>query len=306
MVGLERDHFKVFDDRVEQTVTHFSMDDEPVAVGLVVDISGSMGSKLRVARHAAAQFFKAANPDDEFFLVEFNDTPRLVTRLTGNHEEIQNQLTFAQSKGRTALLDKANLTLEPGERLCLMGRNGAGKSTLLKVISGELKPDGGEIITAAQGLKVTQLPQDVPHDLAGTVYDVVADGVTVSASPARLVPTTAMAAMRNDGPSAATAFAIAARSAQPPIGSAPFSTLQPTWMRPASGPPATTRSCSSVRVTASLRTVSRVRVSLRAWFLGVLIMLLGERFARGRPSFSRFLYYRFPRRIHVMCKQLCT
>ena len=79
--------------------------------------------------------------------------------------------------GRTALLDKANLTLEPGERLCLMGRNGAGKSTLLKVIAGEVKVDGGEIVTAAQGLKVAQLPQDVPKDLAGTVYDVVADGL---------------------------------------------------------------------------------------------------------------------------------
>jgi ATP-binding cassette subfamily F protein uup len=78
--------------------------------------------------------------------------------------------------GRTALLDKANLTLDAGERLCLMGRNGAGKSTLLKVIAGEVKVDGGEI-QQEQGLKVTQLPQDVPRNLDGTVYDVVADGL---------------------------------------------------------------------------------------------------------------------------------
>jgi len=78
--------------------------------------------------------------------------------------------------GRTALLDKANLTLDAGERLCLMGRNGTGKSTLLKVIAGEVKVDGGEI-QQEQGLTVTQLPQDVPKDLAGTVYDVVADGL---------------------------------------------------------------------------------------------------------------------------------
>jgi VWFA-related protein len=111
VTGLEREHFKVFDDRVEQTVTHFAMDDEPVAVGLVFDISGSMGPKLRLARLAAAQFFKSANPDDEFFLVEFNDTPRLVTALTREFEEIQNQLTFAQSKGRTALLDAIMLAM---------------------------------------------------------------------------------------------------------------------------------------------------------------------------------------------------
>jgi ATP-binding cassette subfamily F protein uup len=57
-----------------------------------------------------------------------------------------------------------------------MGRNGTGKSTLLKVIAGELKVDGGEI-QQEQGLKVTQLPQDVPQDLAGTVCEVVAEGL---------------------------------------------------------------------------------------------------------------------------------
>jgi Ca-activated chloride channel family protein len=111
VTGLEKEHFKIFDDHVEQTLTHFSMDDEPVAVGLVFDISGSMGSKLRLARQAAAQFFKTANPDDEFFLVEFNDEVKLVTPLTRNIEEIQNQLTFAQSKGRTALLDALMLAM---------------------------------------------------------------------------------------------------------------------------------------------------------------------------------------------------
>jgi VWFA-related protein len=111
VTGLEKEHFKVFDDHVEQTVTHFAMDDEPVAVGLVFDISGSMGPKLRLSRMAAATFFKTANPEDEFFLVEFNDTPKMVVPLTQNVEEIQNQLTFAQSKGRTALLDAIFLAL---------------------------------------------------------------------------------------------------------------------------------------------------------------------------------------------------
>jgi VWFA-related protein len=111
VTGLETEHFKVFDDHVAQTITQFSMDDEPVAVGLVFDISGSMGAKLRMSRLAAAQFFRTANPDDEFFLVEFNDTPKMVVPITRDTEEIQNQLTFAPSKGRTALLDAIMLAM---------------------------------------------------------------------------------------------------------------------------------------------------------------------------------------------------
>ena len=111
VTGLEKEHFKIFDDKVEQTVTHFAMEDEPLAVGLVFDISGSMGPKMRRSRLAAAEFFRKANPEDEFFLVEFNDQPRLVVPLTRDAQEIQNQLTFAQSKGRTALLDAILLAM---------------------------------------------------------------------------------------------------------------------------------------------------------------------------------------------------
>jgi len=111
VTGLEREHFRLFDDRVEQNVTHFSMEDAPVAVGMVFDTSGSMGSKLRVSRAAAAQFFAQGNPEDEYFLVEFNDHPKLAVPLTSNPEDIQVRLTFSESKGRTALLDAIMLAL---------------------------------------------------------------------------------------------------------------------------------------------------------------------------------------------------
>ena len=116
VTGLEKEHFRIFDDKVEQTITHFAMEDEPVAVGLVFDISGSMGDKLRLSRMAASQFFETANTEDEFFLVEFNDQPRIVVPLTRDFEEIQNQLTFSQSKGRTALLDAIFLALHELKR----------------------------------------------------------------------------------------------------------------------------------------------------------------------------------------------
>jgi VWFA-related protein len=80
-------------------------------VGIVFDTSGSMGQKLEKSRQAVSQFFKSANPEDEFFLVEFNDRPELVNPFTTSLEEIQNKLTFTQSKGRTALLDAVYLAL---------------------------------------------------------------------------------------------------------------------------------------------------------------------------------------------------
>lgn len=111
VTGLEREHFRILDNKVEQTITQFAMEDEPLAVGLVFDTSGSMGDKLRRSRMAAAAFFQTANPDDEFFLVEFNDTPKLVVPLTHDAGEIQNQLAFVQSRGRTSLLDAIVLAL---------------------------------------------------------------------------------------------------------------------------------------------------------------------------------------------------
>lgn len=111
VTGLEREHFRLFEDKIEQDIKQFSSEDAPLSVGIVFDTSGSMGSKLQKSRQAVAQFFKTANPEDEFFLVQFNDRPNLAVPLTRNIEEIQNQLTFTQSKGRTALLDGVYLAM---------------------------------------------------------------------------------------------------------------------------------------------------------------------------------------------------
>jgi len=78
--------------------------------------------------------------------------------------------------GGPPLLDGIDLTIEPGDRLCLLGRNGSGKSSLLKVLAGEQRPDGGEILRP-QGLKVALVSQEVPPELRGTVFDVVCSGV---------------------------------------------------------------------------------------------------------------------------------
>ena len=105
VTGLDQDVFDILEDNVKQKIVSFGSEDAPLSVGIVFDTSGSMGPKLEKSRQSVTEFFKTANPEDEAFLVEFNDRPELVTPLTHNLEEIQNRLTFTQSKGRTALLD---------------------------------------------------------------------------------------------------------------------------------------------------------------------------------------------------------
>jgi Ca-activated chloride channel family protein len=105
VTGMEKENFRLFEDKVEQEIAYFASFDAPLSVGLVFDASGSMGSKLSKSRQAAAQFFKTANPEDEFFLIQFNDRPQLIVPFTQNTEDIQSRLTFTQAKGRTALLD---------------------------------------------------------------------------------------------------------------------------------------------------------------------------------------------------------
>jgi Ca-activated chloride channel family protein len=111
VTGLEKEHFRLFEDKVEQEISQFSSEDAPISIGLVFDTSGSMGSKLQKSRQAAAEFFKTANPSDEFFLAQFNDRPDLAVPFTTDTDRIQSALTFTQSKGRTALLDAVYLAM---------------------------------------------------------------------------------------------------------------------------------------------------------------------------------------------------
>ncbi len=80
------------------------------------------------------------------------------------------------SYGEPALLDRLNFSIEAGERIALVGRNGTGKSTLMKIITGEVMPDDGEV-SVQQGVKIARLEQDVPRDLEGSVYDIIAAGL---------------------------------------------------------------------------------------------------------------------------------
>jgi ATP-binding cassette subfamily F protein uup len=80
------------------------------------------------------------------------------------------------SVGGPLLLEQVDLTIEPNERVCVVGRNGEGKSTLLRLLAGEIKPDDGEVRVQG-GVRVAKLAQEVPQDAHGSVFDVVAQGL---------------------------------------------------------------------------------------------------------------------------------
>ena len=111
VTGLDPDNFRVFENNVEQEIQYFSSEDVPISIGVIFDLSGSMANKVGKAKEAALQFFKTANPQDEFFLVSFNDRAEVVSTFTSSVEDLQSRILSASAKGRTALLDAIYLGL---------------------------------------------------------------------------------------------------------------------------------------------------------------------------------------------------
>jgi Ca-activated chloride channel family protein len=111
ITGLNQNNFQLFDGKQRQEIKHFSSEDAPISLGIVLDTSGSMDKKMELARKAVMEFCQSANPLDEFFMVTFGNQPELVTGFTNSTENIQHGLLFAKPNGRTALLDAVSLAL---------------------------------------------------------------------------------------------------------------------------------------------------------------------------------------------------
>lgn len=114
VTGLSKEHFEIYEDKQRQEILYFSNEDVPLSLGVVFDLSDSMNraGKLERAVRAAVAFFETANPQDEFFVVQFNDRPWLASNFTGSIEEVQNRLLYTPAEGRTALLDAIYLALD--------------------------------------------------------------------------------------------------------------------------------------------------------------------------------------------------
>jgi len=158
VTGLEKENFRLYDDRMEEVITTFSTEDEPIALGLVFDTSGSMSETLPQGRQAAAQFLRIANPEDEFFLVEFSSSPRLVIPLTSDINSIHTEVLMSKSGGSTALIDALYLALNEMKKskktkkaLVLISDGGEFSCTLTRSLGGLFPTHVGDCLSTNGG-----------------------------------------------------------------------------------------------------------------------------------------------------------
>ena len=113
VTGLGKNAFSVFDEKQQQEIAFFSDEDAPVSLGVVFDVSRSMGSeKIRRAREALSRFVDTSHDGDEYFLIGFNSRAQLLLDRTRDSDALLDKLTFVQTKGQTALYDACYLGVE--------------------------------------------------------------------------------------------------------------------------------------------------------------------------------------------------
>jgi Ca-activated chloride channel family protein len=109
--GLAQNDFQVYENKLPQPIKHFWTEGTPVSLGIVLDVSGSMSTKINRARDAITALLSSSNPQDEFFLATFADRPALLHDFTSDPEDIKTPLLLTTPKGRTSLLDAIVLAL---------------------------------------------------------------------------------------------------------------------------------------------------------------------------------------------------
>jgi Ca-activated chloride channel family protein len=105
VTGLDKENFQLFEGNSTQEIKTFSSEDAPVSLGVIFDSSGSMKSKMDRAKDAVVEFFKTANPQDEFFMITFSNQPEVVSDFTSSVDDIQSKLIYAVPQRMTALMD---------------------------------------------------------------------------------------------------------------------------------------------------------------------------------------------------------
>jgi Ca-activated chloride channel family protein len=112
ITGLDKQNFRVWEDKLEQKIEYFSAEDVPVSIGLIFDVSGSMKEKINTSREAAVTFLKTGNPQDEYFLETFSNRPQVAEDFTSDISRLQNKIVFQNANGMTAMYDAVYASLE--------------------------------------------------------------------------------------------------------------------------------------------------------------------------------------------------
>jgi len=114
--GLRKQDFRLLEDGIEQAVSEFFVEDGPISIGVILDVSASVRNKLMQAQHTISGFLRLSARDDEFFLATFRDQPELVRGFTSNVEDIESDLALVQPRGWTALYDAMVLGIDHMKR----------------------------------------------------------------------------------------------------------------------------------------------------------------------------------------------
>jgi len=112
VTGLEKENFALSDDNIPQHIRYFSSEDAPISIGVVFDLSGSMASKYLRARKALTEFLRTSNPQDEFFVVGFNDRPSIIVDYTSDPDDVEARMVMLKPENRTALIDAIYLAVD--------------------------------------------------------------------------------------------------------------------------------------------------------------------------------------------------
>src|SRR5882724_967217 len=152
VTGLDKRNFQVFDDGVKQEITHFSDEDAPLTLGIIYDVSGSMGDLTSRSFQTLRRFFDTSHQEDEYFIIAFNNRARLVQDFTTSPSEIMSRVIFVKAKGSTALYDGVYLGIEKA-------RQGRHQKRALLIIS-----DGEENSSRYSGRELREMlkESDVP------------------------------------------------------------------------------------------------------------------------------------------------
>jgi Ca-activated chloride channel family protein len=111
IMDLRPKDFRIYEDGAEQEISYFAKDDAPVSIGLLLDSSGSMKNKKQKSSEAAAAFFRTANSEDEFVLIEFDERPKLAVPFTRDTDLLYHEITHTRPYGRTSLFDAIHMAV---------------------------------------------------------------------------------------------------------------------------------------------------------------------------------------------------